>query len=83
MQFSLYLFNPMHNAKYALKNNLGFNLENDIRVLTNDLDVPKLFFFVAKNNFKIVGDLVNPQSSNWRLFLNARHSNDGGLEGDD
>ena len=54
----------MHNAKYALKNNLGFNLENDIRVLTNDLDVPKLFFFVAKNNFKIVGDLVNPQSSN-------------------
>lgn len=44
MQFSLYLFNPMHNAKYALKNNLGFNLENDIRVLTNDLDVPKLFF---------------------------------------
>ena len=34
----------MHNAKYALKNNLGFNLENDIRVLTNDLDVPKLFF---------------------------------------
>lgn len=44
MQFSLYLFNPMHNAKYALKNNLGFNLENEIRVLTNDLDVPKLFF---------------------------------------
>ena len=34
----------MHNAKYALKNNLGFNLENEIRVLTNDLDVPKLFF---------------------------------------